>query len=166
MKKRYFGIATLILGFAMIFLSDMSYTGAAFGIQPAGNTAFSLIGMGLVFCSMIFMASGGIHKKITIDEVIEDSRLEKLANKAMRNPNVKRGYKHLISELGKGNTHPGRGIVKRLEGTDITYFGSNETRVYTRIEEKDHEIIYHVKGVSGKNDQDEVINTLKRYYKK
>ncbi|MBS3107294.1 hypothetical protein J4468_00060, partial [Candidatus Woesearchaeota archaeon] len=142
-------------------LSDMSYTGAAFGIQPAGNTAFSLIGMGLVFCSMLFMASGGLERKIEIHNIIHGSKkLSKIHSKS--NQQVEREVAHLVEELRKGNFNPGLGN-KHLSGTDTQYArGRNGGRVAFKRRDNGSTIEIYVVGMSDKAHEPSMLDELRK----
>ena len=165
MEKKVTSIISLIFlvaGLSFLVNSQANITGAVIGVSTLSSTKGYFTGAFFILISFVLFAAsiGGLEKKIkVIDHIREIKSIEKLSKISRKDPLVAEYLDQLRYQLGQGNTEGGRGS-KNIPGTKIYESRIEKARLYY-IQTKDG---FDVIGESSKNNQQKVIDALKRYY--
>ncbi|OIO62576.1 hypothetical protein AUJ83_02655 [Candidatus Woesearchaeota archaeon CG1_02_33_12] len=152
----------LVVGLSFLVNSQANITGAVIGVSTLSSTKGYFTGAFFILISFVLFAAsiGGLEKKIkVIDHIREIKSIEKLSKISRKDPLVAEYLDQLRYQLGQGNTEGGRGS-KNIPGTKIYESRIEKARLYY-IQTKDG---FDVIGESSKNNQQKVIDALKRYY--
>jgi len=152
----------LVVGLSFLVNSQANITGVVIGVSTLSSTKGYFTGAFFILISFVLFAAsiGGLEKKIkVIDHIREIKSIEKLSKISRKDPLVAEYLDQLRYQLGQGNTEGGRGS-KNIPGTKIYESRIEKARLYY-IQTKDG---FDVIGESSKNNQQKVIDALKRYY--
>ena len=152
----------LVVGLSFLVNSQANITGVVIGVSTLSSTKGYFTGAFFILISFVLFAAsiGALEKKIkVIDHIREIKSIEKLSKISRKDPLVAEYLDQLRYQLGQGNTEGGRGS-KNIPGTKIYESRIEKARLYY-IQTKDG---FDVIGESSKNNQQKVIDALKRYY--
>ena len=152
----------LVVGLSFLVNSQANITGVVIGVSTLSSTKGYFTGAFFILISFVLFAAsiGSLEKKIkVIDHIREIKSIEKLSKISRKDPLVAEYLDQLRYQLGQGNTEGGRGS-KNIPGTKIYESRIEKARLYY-IQTKDG---FDVIGESSKNNQQKVIDALKRYY--
>ncbi len=163
--KEFRAITSAFLFFAgslLLLLPKAATTAAVIGTRA--TPLFSdWIGLLIIFisCSIYLTGVAAVHAASVTNDIPNHPNLARYAKKAVHNQQVARELEHLTNELEKGHIHGGINHIGHLHATNIHYLrGKRGGRLFFHQKGEGYEIV----GKSGKNNEDAVINAIKKIY--
>jgi hypothetical protein len=176
---KIFGLLVFLIGVIFSLNSSMSFTGGFIGSGALIHSLSFFLGIAFLILGIIIFSTSSLYHQNTAPSLEQRAiskpylisssikahpSLLRLTEDTVEDPVIEREMNHLIEELSKGNIQAGLGHPGHIQGTKINYLrGRNGARLLFQQKGKDK---YEIVAKASKKNEQQVIDALKKVYKK